>query len=104
MELYSLFQVSETNEMIILLVLLVMFFAIIYDIFAKLRFFNKMTTVIISGIIVIFSLISGTAIRLVHIILSIGIIAGAAGIFILVALMFILFILIHLGLGKIRRR
>ncbi len=106
-DLYSLFQVSETNEMIILVVLLIMFFAIIFDIFMKLKFFNKMTSAIIAGIISLTALLSGMAIKTVHVITALASSFGAIGIFGLVALMFVAFILLHFGftwLAKILMR
>jgi Kef-type K+ transport system membrane component KefB len=104
LDIYSLFQVSETNEMIILVVLLVMFFVIIYDIFYRFIKFPRMITVIISGIITIFALVSGTAVRTVHVILSLGMIFGLIGFFGVIILMFIAFVLLHFGLGKLAFR
>lgn len=100
-DLYALFQVSETNEMIILLVLIVMFFAIIYDILDKFIGFERVTNIIITLVVVMFIVFSGAAIRIIHIILSLGIIFGTIGFLGAIILMFIAFILFHFGLGKL---
>jgi hypothetical protein len=100
-DLYSFFQVSETNEMIILFILLVMFFVIFYDIFSRFLGFPKVTNIIISAVITMMALLSGIAIRTVHIILGIGVILGVLGFFGLIILMFVAFALLHLGLGKL---
>jgi hypothetical protein len=104
MEIYSLFQVSEFNEMIILIVLVGMFFVIIYDILTKFLKFNKGATVIIAMVISIFAILSGITTQLTRIIVSITATFGAIGISIAIALIFVAFALIHLGIGKIGRR
>lgn len=107
-DLYTLFQVTETSQMIILFVLLVMFIAILYDIFTRIAIFNKGASMIIAVSISLIALFSGGAAKVVHAILSIGIIFGLFGFYGMIILMFVAFILLHLGLGKlafwIRRR
>lgn len=103
-DIYSLFQVSEFNEMIILIVLVAMFFVIIYDILTKFLKFNKGATVIIALVISIFAVLSGVTTQLTRIIVSMAATFGMIGIAIAIAIIFILFALAHLGIGKIRRR
>jgi len=87
--------------MIILVVLLLMFFAIFFDIFTKFAGFKKPFAFVISVIIDALALLSGTAIKTVHLIISLATMIGTFGMLFTVILAFIAFILLHLGLGKL---
>jgi len=101
MDLYALFQVSETNQMIILFVLLVMFIAVLYDIFTRIARLNKGASMIIAVSITLIALFSGGAIRAVHAILSLGAVFAIFSFYGTIALMFIAFLLLHFGLGRL---
>jgi hypothetical protein len=78
-----------------------MFIAILYDIFTKIAIFNKGASMIIAVTISLIALFSGGAVRTVHAILSIGAIFAIFGFYGMIALMFIAFLLLHFGLGKL---
>jgi len=84
---------QQLNEIIICLLILLIIFAIAFEIFHRFIKFSKMISGIIAIVVTLYVSASGEVLRLMHLILAMGITARVAIFIGIIALAFIFFLL-----------